>query len=156
MIVNAGLYDWLVFLHVLAAMVWVGGLTVLTVLAALVVRSGERESVARFGASLRVVGPLVLLPAMAAVVGFGIWMVLDSKAWALDQTWIWLALVLFGAAFAVGAGFQSRAAIGAERAARAGDHDGAVRHLRRWSWGMCVILLLLVVAAWDMVFKPGI
>lgn len=30
----ADLYDWLVFLHIIAAMVWFGGLVALTVLAA--------------------------------------------------------------------------------------------------------------------------
>ena len=36
-----------------------------------------------------------------------------------------------------------------------GQHHLAARQLNRWSWGMRLILLLLVVAAWDMVFKPG-
>src|SRR5215208_6255816 len=59
----AGLYDWLLFLHIVAAMVWFGGLV--------------------------------------ALVAFGVWMVLDTDAWGFGQTWIWLALVLFGAAFLV-------------------------------------------------------
>jgi hypothetical protein len=29
-------------------------------------------------------------------------------------------------------------------------------HLRRWAYGMGVILVLLVAATWDMVFKPGL
>ena len=64
--------------------------------------------------------------------------------------------MLFGGAFVVGAAFQSRSAIDAQRAAEAGDNQEAARQLRRWSWGMRVILVLLVVAAWDMVFKPGL
>jgi hypothetical protein len=52
--------------------------------------------------------------------------------------------------------FQSRTAIGAQRAADAGDDGEAARQLRRWSWGTRLILLLLVVASWDMVFKPGL
>jgi uncharacterized membrane protein len=155
-VLAADLYDWLLFLHVIAAMVWVGGLVALTVLASLVLSGGEEGAVARFVASLRVIGPLVLLPSMAAVIGFGIWMVLDSEAWSFGQTWVWLALALFGGAFVVGAAFQSRSAIDAQRAAEAGDHLEAARQLRRWSWGMRVILLLLFVAAWDMVFKPGL
>jgi hypothetical protein len=38
----------------------------------------------------------------------------------------------------------------------AGDDREAARRLGRWSWGSRVILLLLVVATWDMVFKPGL
>lgn len=67
-----------------------------------------------------------------------------------------LALALFAAAFLIGAVFQSRAAIRAERAASAGDGGEAARQLTRWSWGMRLILLLLLVATWDMVVKPGL
>ena len=45
--------------------------------------------------------------------------------------------------------------IRAQRASEAGDGAEAARDLRRWSWGILVILLLLLVATWDMVFKPG-
>jgi uncharacterized membrane protein len=150
------LYEWLMFLHVLAAMIWVGGLVTLGVLATQVLRGGEPDAIARLVGSLRVVGPLMLAPAMVAVLGFGIWLVLDSDAWDFGQTWIWLALLLFAAAFLVGAIFQSRAAIGAERAAAAGDEREAARQLRRWSWGMCLIVVALVVITWDMVVKPGL
>ena len=76
----ASLYEWLMLVHVLAAMVWLGGGVVMCVLAVSVVRAAEPAAVARFVADLRLVGPRVLAPAMAAVLGFGIWMVLDSAA----------------------------------------------------------------------------
>jgi uncharacterized membrane protein len=156
MLVAATRYDWLMFLHVLAAMIWLGGTLALGALAAHTVRSGDRDAIARFIAWLPFFGPFVLAPATIGVVGFGIWLVVDSDAWSFGQTWIWLALALFAAAFVVGAGFQSRFALGAQRASDAGDDAEAVRRLRRWSWGSRVILLLLVVATWDMVFKPGV
>jgi uncharacterized membrane protein len=154
--VTGSLYELLVFLHILGAMVWLGGLIILSVLASLALRSGGNEEVGRFVSSLPVVGPIALAPAMAAVVGFGIWLVLDSDAWSFRQTWIWLALALFACAFTIGAVFQSRAAIDAQRATESGDGGEAARQLRRWSWGMRLIVLLLIVAAWDMVFKPGL
>jgi uncharacterized membrane protein len=150
------LYDWLEFLHILAAMVWLGGLAALAAFGAQALRSGERETVARFVGSLRVVGPLVLAPASALVLAIGIWMVIDSPAWDFGQTWIWLALVLLGAAVLVGAVFLSRSALAAERAVKAGDHAEAVHQLRLWSWGIRAIFILLVAATWDMVFKPGL
>jgi len=152
----ATLYDWLLFLHVLAAMVWLGGLVTLTAFGIRTLRSGQPDAVGRFVGSLPVIGPIVLAPASLSVVGFGIWLVLDTDAWDFGQTWVWLALVLFGGAFVIGAAFLSRAAIGAQRAVDAGDDDGAARQLRRWAVGSGTIVLLLVVAAWDMVFKPGL
>ena len=150
------LYDWLLFLHIVAAMVWVGGVVALNVLATHVLRSGDRDAVTRFTGSLRVVGPLTLAPAVAVLLAVGIWMVADSEAWSFGQTWVLLGLGLFAAAFVVGAAFQSRAAIGAQRAVAAGDADEAARQLARWSWGMRLILALLLATTWDMVFKPGL
>ena len=153
---TATLYDWLLFGHIVAAMVWVGGGLLLGVLATQVVRGGEAEAVARFVGNLRRIGPLVLAPSTIAVVGLGVWMVLDSAAWDFGQFWVVFALGLFAAAFVVGAAHQSRAALQAERAVAEGDSPLALRHLTRWSWGYWLIVGLLVVAAWDMVFKPGL
>jgi len=152
----ATLHEWLVFLHVLSAMVWVGGLVALIAFGTYVIRTGEDVAVARFIASLRVVGPLVLSPAAGLVLVLGIWMVVDDDAWSFGQTWIWLSLALVAAAILVGAVFLSRTTLAAERAAKAGDQVGARQLLRRWSWGIMLILLLLVVTTWAMFFKPGV
>jgi hypothetical protein len=37
-----------------------------------------------------------------------------------------------------------------------GDADDARRQLSRWTWGYGLIVVLLVCATWDMVFKPGL
>lgn len=153
--IAATLYDWLMFLHVLAAMTWVGGLVILVALSGQVLRSGDRDAIARFSGSLRRVGPLVLAPSTVAVVSLGIGLVLDSNhEWHFGQGWIVLALSLFAAAFLFGAIFQSRAAIQVQRAIDAGNDADAARLLRRWAWGTRLILLLLVVITWDMVVKP--
>jgi uncharacterized membrane protein len=150
------LYDWLLFLHVLAAMVWLGGGIVLSVTAARVLRDPEPGAVARFTASLRVVGPLVLAPATIAVLGLGIGLVVDTDAWDFGQLWVQLGLGLFAGAFLIGAVYQSRTALAAERAAARDDGAEARRQLRRWSWGYRLILLLLILATWDMTTKPGL
>lgn len=53
----------------------------------------------------------------------------------------------------MGPAWSGAAALAAERAT---DPLEAARHLRRWAYGIGVIALLLVVATWDMVFKPGL
>src|SRR5262249_40140279 len=55
-------YDWLMFLHVLAAMVWLGGAVCVTVFAVVALRSGEADAIDRFLAGMRVVFPLALGP----------------------------------------------------------------------------------------------
>ena len=134
--IAAALYDWLLFGHIVAAMVWVGGGVVLAVLAVRVLRAGDagrRRALRRQPA--RRSGRAVLAPATVAVLGLGIWMVLDSAAWDFGQLWVQLALGLFGGAFVIGAAHQSRAALGAERGAERGDDAEARRQLARWAWG---------------------
>jgi uncharacterized membrane protein len=75
----ASLYQWLMLVHIVAAMAWVGGILALGALALGVARCGDAAAVAAFVSSLRVVGPLVLAPAPLLVVGAGIWMVLDDE-----------------------------------------------------------------------------
>ena len=153
---TAAIYDWLVLAHILAAMVWLGSLVVLGAFALRILRSGEHEEAGRFIAALRVIGPLALAPAPITLLAAGLAMIGDSEAWDFGQGWVQLGLALFAAAFLIGAAHQSRAAIAAERAAERGDHEEAARRLRAWAWGMALIVVLLVVATWDMVFKPGL
>jgi len=153
---TGALYNWILLIHILAAMVWVGGVVVLTALVARALHDPDAEAVGRFARTLRAVGPPVLAPAPVLVLGFGIWLVVESPAWDLGQLWLQLALGLLTAALLIGVAFQSRAAIGAERAVARGDHQAVVAQLRRWSWGSRTILVLLLVAAWAMVFKPGL
>jgi uncharacterized membrane protein len=153
-LVLAALYDWLVLAHVLAAMVWLGALVILGAFAVEILRAGDEQGVGRFLGSLRRIGPLALAPAPLTLIAAGLAMVADR--WDFGQTWIVIALAVFAAAFLIGAAHQSRAAILAERAARRGDHAEAARLLRRWAWGMAAIVALLVIATWDMVFKPGL
>ena len=150
----AALYNWLMFGHVLAAMVWLGGSAVLGLLAAQALRDKEPGSVARFAATIGFVGPRLLAPATVLVAGLGAGLVLDGREWQFGQFWIDLAIGLFAAVLVIGAGFQSRAAIGAQRAIADRDTDQAARQVRRWAWGALVILLLLVVITWDMTVKP--
>jgi uncharacterized membrane protein len=151
----AGLQDWLLLGHILAAMVWIGGITVLGAFAVRILRGDDPGATGGFLASLRTIGPVVLAPAPVLLIVLGLWLVGESDAWDFGQLWVQIAIGLFAAAFLVGAAHQSRAAIAAERAAARGDAGEARRQLRRWAWGMGLIVVLLVAAAWDMVFKPG-
>jgi uncharacterized membrane protein len=150
------LYGWLLLVHILAAMVWVGGVAVLTVLVARTLADAEPQATARFVRNLRVVGPSILAPAPILVLGLGLWLVAENRTWDLGQLWLQIALGLFAAAFLVGVAFQSRAGILADRAVARNDHESLCTHLRRWSWGSRLILALLVAATWAMVLKPGL
>jgi hypothetical protein len=88
MIATQTLYDWLLFLHVLAATIWLGGGVMLAVTAARVVRDSDPAAVRRFTATMRATAPFVLAPATLAVLGLGIGLVIDAEAWDFGQLWV--------------------------------------------------------------------
>jgi uncharacterized membrane protein len=152
----AALYDWLLFGHIVAAMVWLGGGIVLAAIALVTVRGDDAHAVARFVAVLRVIGPAVLAPGTVITLGLGIALVLNSAAWDFGQAWVLVALGLIAVAIAVGAGHQARTALAAERAVDRADPEEARRQLVRWVRGYALVVAVLGVIAWDMVFKPGL
>lgn len=148
------LYEWLKFGHILAAMVWLGGGIMLVVIARRARTSPDANAIPAFARSLSHLGPRVLAPAVVGVLVFGVWMVLDSAAWDFEQAWVLIAIGLFVIAFLVGAVYLSRIALQFDRAG-SDDREGARALLDRWLIGYGVVLATLVIAAWDMVFKPG-
>jgi uncharacterized membrane protein len=155
-VIVASAYQWLLLGHVLAAMLWLGGLVALSVLAWRLHASGDADATLRFAGALGTVGPLVFAPSVVAVVAFGVALLADSDTWDVGQTWVQLALALFAVALVFGAAFQSRAGIGASRAAAAGDATAARGQVRRWAVGNVAVIALLLAITWDMVFKPGL
>lgn len=152
------LHAWLKFGHIVGAIVWVGGGLMLSFLAARARASSDPNAIREFGRTLSYVGLRVLTPAVLAVLLFGIWMVLDNAAWDFAQLWILIALGLFAVAFAIGVVFLSRIGIALQRSADSGhlDAEAGGALLGRWLLGYRIVLVILLVAVWDMVFKPGL
>jgi uncharacterized membrane protein len=148
---------WLHVAHVLGAIVWLGGGLMLCVLGARLSRDADAHAVAAFGRTLSYVGPRVLTPAVLVTLLFGVWMVYENPAWDFAQTWIIIALALFAIAFVIGLAFLSRVGLALQRVAD-GEGDAAQSRglLRQWVLGYSIVLVLLVIAVWDMVFKPGL
>jgi uncharacterized membrane protein len=148
---------WLKFGHILGAIVWLGGGFTLAVLATRARRSADDTSIGEFVRTLIYVSPRVLIPAVLAVLVFGVWMVLENAAWNFGQLWVLIALGLFLAAFLIGAIYLSRIGIQLQRLGEGGLGAGDARRLLdRWVRGYAIVLAILVFAVWDMVFKPGL
>lgn len=149
--------SWLQYLHVLGAMVWVGGGVMLLLMGARAQTSTDPSAIAEFASTLRYVGLRALMPAVVIVLVTGVWLVLDSSEWQFSQTWVILALALFALAFLIGAIYLSRVGIEMERVVDAGAERtaDAAALVRRWRLGYAVVLLILLVVLWDMIVKPG-
>ncbi len=150
--------SWLHFLHVIAAMVWVGGGTVRSLIALRIRSSSDQRAMSDFARTLPYVGLRLLMPAVIIVLITGVWMVLADSEFKFSQFWVLAGLGLFGVAFLLGAVYMSRVGMQLDRAAR---HDsGAATNLPhlldRWLVGYAGVLAILLAAVWDMVFKPGL
>ncbi len=148
---------WLHLGHVVGAIAWLGGGLTLFVLG-LRARSGDDPmAIAEFGRLLAYVGPRVLVPGVLAVLVFGTLMVLTGDGWDFSQTWILIGIGLFAAAFLIGVGYLSRLGIRLGRVEK--ESTGPIEQhalVARWLAGYGVVLVILAVAVWDMVAKPGI
>ena len=148
-------YDIIVFFHVLAAIVWVGGGVMLQILLSRASRLGP-ESVASFSQAAEWTSQHVFMPASFAALGFGIWAVIAGP-WTFGEGWIIAGLVGFaissinGSAILGPTSKKLKAAV-EER----GPNDPAVKQLaRRIDIAGRIDLLVLVVVVFNMVVKPG-
>jgi uncharacterized membrane protein len=149
------LASWLHFIHVVAAVIWLGGGVMLLLIAARARSSGDAKAAAEFARMLPYVGLRALTPAMVALLGTGLWMIFAGSGWTFSQFWVRLALVLFALVFLVGVLYMSRIGARLTRlAADGGSVEQGIALLSRWMGGYGLVIGLLLIAVWDMVFKP--
>jgi uncharacterized membrane protein len=148
------LYEALLFVHILGAMVWVGGSIMLSFISARVERSGDTGFRARFATAAGVVGP-VIGASSGLVLAAGIGMVLESDAVRLSQPWVWLGVAGFALSGLLGAYFgpASKRMVAALEAGNVAEADRQAKTFNLMS-KLSLLLLILIVA--DMVFKPGV
>ena len=151
------LYEFLLFIHISATVVWVGAGLCSLVLAIGYDRDGDEPAIRRFLADQERLATRLFIPASLTVVIFGIALVIESDAWSFSYLWIVLGLVGFAATFVTGL-FMIKPA--SERIAAAMEREGGrlTPQLRTDIRKLIVmarldyVVLFLVTA--DMVVKP--
>lgn len=126
-------YEWLLFLHLAGAFLYVSAAVAAAVLRLAALRRGRPSEVALLLRTVRPVVPVVGL-GLALVVGFGFWLAARLDV-SLGSTWLSATFALLGWSLAAGAvaGRQDRHTRElAERLAAAGDEPSAelARRLR--------------------------
>jgi len=145
---------WLLFLHVVGAVAWVGGGLMLSVMGMATLRNPDPAAASAFGRALAWVGPRLFAPSVLLVLVTGPWMVLISGAWDFTQLWVLIGIGCFVLAFAVGATFLAR--IGVMLGSPETSPTEASALLRRWISAYLAVVAILLVALWDMTVKPGL
>ena len=151
-------YNSLKFVHVLSAVVWVGGACTLQTFAIRINGTGDGARMATFAKDAEFVGNRIYLPSSIILLVSGIFTIHESGgAWSYDQTWVQIGLAMILVSIAIGAGFLGPEA---GRIARAIERDGvdspeAKRHINRIFVVSRFELALLLLVIFDMVVKPG-
>jgi uncharacterized membrane protein len=153
MLSSMTLYQGLLFAHVVAAVVWVGGATMLQFVA-LRARTRGPEGLLAYGSDIEWIGSRVLTPAALAVLVLGVALVAD--AWSFRYDWVLIALVLYAVAFGTAMTYFGHEAEHAKAAIAAGRHEEAERRVARLTAASRVELAMLYLIVFDMFFKPSV
>jgi len=147
-------YELLTFLHIAAAIVWIGAGFLLAVLVFGAARAGEREREAGYHRDVAWLAPRLFVPASFATFILGILLAIDGD-WDFGALWITLAMISWLASFLTGILYfkPEGERIGAMVAERGPTPEVEARvHRVNVVDRIQLTVLFLVVA--DMVIKP--
>ena len=151
-------YSALLFVHVLSAVVWVGGACTVQVYALRALRTDDAVKVASFASDTEFVGTRVFIPASLILLVSGMLTLRDSGGlWSYSQGWVQFGLAVIAVSIVVGIGYLGPEA---GRIARATDAGGVEspevqQRIRRIFLVSRIELVLLLAVVFDMVVKPG-
>jgi hypothetical protein len=150
-------FEFLLFGHLLAAMVWVGGGVAVQVFY-LRARAAGGEHLTHFSKTTEWFGSRVSTTSSLLVLIFGILLVIDSDFYDFGMFWIVAALTMFGISFVTGVAFlgPETGRLGKLMDERSADDPEIARRIGRLAFVSRIELTLLVLIVLDMVLKPGL
>jgi uncharacterized membrane protein len=149
------MYELAKYIHILCAIIWVGGALYIQILAIRIQRSSDPSVMGRLGPEVEFIGTRVFVPASILLFLAGAFM--TSQRWAFSQAWISIAIVLWLVSVLVGSfylGPQSKK-IGQLVAAEGPGSPGAGALLGRVFLISRLELVSFAVIVALMTFKPG-
>ena len=141
--------------HVLAAIVWIGGGSLITILALMAERRNDPTDLATIARQAAMVGERIFAPAGLVVVAMGIAMMVNTN-WGWGRFWVVAGLVGYAITFFTGIGVLSPGtkkivALTEEKGATHPETQAAIRRILLIARVDVAMLFLVVV---DMVVKP--
>ena len=148
-------FEFWLFLHVTAAMVWVGGAVALQVFGILTKRAADPAKSSFYARNASFAVMWVFLPAALVVLGSGFGLRKEA-GWEWGEPFIVVGLVLWGVVALIAFGYLGRAigAAGARLAAE-GPSPALGLRLRNLVWLSRALLVVLLVIVFFMTVKPG-
>ena len=149
-------YELWLFIHIAAAIVWLGGAAAAQVFAVLAKRSGDPARTAAFGRDISFVGLKIFLPSSLVVFVTGVLLTEDGN-WDWTEPFIVFGLVAWAVVSLVAFGYvlQEMKKVGARIAAE-GPSPALVGRVNTLVLLARVLILVLFVIVVVMVVKPGL
>ena len=94
-------YEFLLFVHITAAVIWLGGAFTFQMYGWVVRRGGDPDEIARFAGRAGSLSERMFVPASLLVILAGIGLMIDGN-WDWGQLWVIFALITFAASFVTG------------------------------------------------------
>lgn len=141
-------------IHILAAVIWVGGAFAVQLFAMRATRAGTNEQVVAITKDIEWMGTRVFVPASLILVVFGFLMISEAD---LDyEFWLVFPLVIWALSFLVGAGFLGPESGRISKAFAAEGPDSVEGHtrLKRIFLISRIELTFLILVVLDMALKP--
>ena len=148
-------YDWLLSFHVLAAVLWVGGSVMLTILGIMTIGLNDPVRLTQFAKQVAKLGGVYFPPLSLIVVGLGFGLV-EKGDLSYTLTWIQIAIAGWAASFVIGAGYlgphaQKLAKLMETQPPESPEVQGLIRRILTVARIDAALLLFIV---FDMVAKP--
>ena len=148
-------YELLVFLHISAAIIWLGAGFLIALLVLGAERAGDRQKEAGHHQDVAWLAPRLFIPASLSTLVTGILVVIDGP-WSFDQLWVTVAFVGWAVSFALGFFYfkPEGERIGQIAQERGPADPELASRLHRLNVVDRVQLAILFVVVADMVSKP--
>ncbi len=151
------MYEFLLTVHVLAAVVWVGGGIAMHILGRRTLKRGDNEEILAFSKEINIVAMRLYAPVSLILLVAGILLV-NEAGYEFDQLWISLGFLGWIFSFVVGVGYYGPQDKRLHQlvAVEGPTAPGVVENVRRALLVNSVEILILVLVIVDMTTKPGL
>lgn len=151
------MYEFLLTIHVLAAVIWVGGGIAMHILGRRVLKRGDSQEIYKFSEEINIVGLRLYAPTSLVLLIAGILLV-NEAGYEFSQLWITLAFLGWAFSFVVGIGYYGPQDKKLQTlvAAEGPTAPGVVDNVRQALLVNSVEILILLLVVVDMTIKPGL
>jgi uncharacterized membrane protein len=151
------MYELLLTIHVLAAVIWVGGGVAMHILGRRVLKRDDSDEIYKFSKEVNTVAMRLYAPTSLVLLVAGILLV-NEAGYEFSQLWITLAFIGWGFSFLVGVGYYGPQdkKLQALVAADGPTAPGVVANVRQALMVNSIEISILLLVIVDMTTKPGL